>query len=61
LAASQLRGLLTFGPASAFDGLVGVLFTPRIPTVTRTAVGVIMQNRNHGFVAPSAVFMLASG
>jgi hypothetical protein len=38
LTVRQLRALAIFGPASAFDGLVGVIFTPRRSTVTRTAV-----------------------
>ena len=60
LAARQLRVLADCGPASAFDGLVGVLFTPRRPTVPSNNSGVIMQNRVYRFVVLAAGLMLAS-
>ena len=60
LRASQLRILLSFGPVPAFDGLSGVVFTPRRPTVFQQQ-GVIMQNRVYRLIALAAGLMLASG
>jgi hypothetical protein len=60
LTGSQLRALPNIGPASAFDGLVGVLFTPRRATVPSNSSGVIMQNRVYRFVVLAAGLMLAS-
>jgi hypothetical protein len=44
----------------AFDGLAGVVITPRRPTVFQSS-GVIMENRVYRLVSLAAGLMLASG